>query len=169
MTTQEISQALAPLAAELLRAAREEADAVRSRAGAEAAAATAAAREQAEDLLAAARAEGLREAARQARTERIRTERETRRLVLAAQRDALDELGNRARQAAAELRQDRDLLARLRALVAERIGQDAEVTEHPDGGIVGDAPGRHIDARLPVLAERAIEELGAEVERLWLP
>ncbi|WP_240777790.1 V-type ATP synthase subunit E family protein [Nonomuraea basaltis] len=164
-----MAQAIAPLAAELLRAARQEAGQVRARANDEATTFTSTAQEQAEELVATAHAEGVAEAGDQARAEQIRMEREARRLVLAAQRGALSEFRRRARQAARELRNDPALLARLRDLVRNRVGPDALVIEHPDGGIVGEAPGRRVDAGLAALADRAIDGLGAEVERLWLP
>ncbi|WP_346113884.1 hypothetical protein, partial [Nonomuraea maheshkhaliensis] len=99
--------------------------------------------------------------------DRVEGRREARRLVLSARRDALEELRSRAGSAVRDLRGDRALLHRLRDLVRDRLGAGATVTEHPDGGIVGQAPGRRVDAGLPALAARAIDELGAEVERLW--
>ncbi|MCK2218318.1 hypothetical protein MF672_031675 [Actinomadura sp. ATCC 31491] len=162
-----VTEAIAPLRAELLRAARQEAAQVRSRTEEQAAGRVAAARREAGELLAAARAEGLAQAAAEDKAERVKAEREARRLVLAAQGDALEELRSRAAAAARVLRDDQALLQRLRRLVRDRLGEDGTVREHPDGGFVGQAPGRRVDAGLPTLAGQAIDELGAEVERLW--
>lgn len=162
-----MNDAIAPLRAELLRTARHEAGQVRSQAEEDAARHLAAARRTAAELLAAARADGLAHAATDDKADRVRVQREARRLVLAARRDALDELRSRAGSAVRDLRDDRALLHRLRDLVRDRLGAGGTMTEHPDGGIVGQAPGRRVDAGLPALAARAIDELGAEVERLW--
>jgi hypothetical protein len=41
------------------------------------------------------------------------------------------------------------------------------VQESPDGGVVAVAGSRRLDLSLPVLAEREVDRLGSEVERLW--
>ncbi|MFI7643956.1 hypothetical protein [Nonomuraea sp. NPDC049400] len=38
---------------------------------------------------------------------------------------------------------------------------------HPDGGVLAEGQGRRVDCTLDALAARAVDALGAEVERLW--
>ncbi|NIL53938.1 hypothetical protein HBK87_25785 [Streptomyces sp. 2BBP-J2] len=47
------------------------------------------------------------------------------------------------------------------------LGPGAEVTGHPEGGVLARAPGRRADLSLPALAERALDRLGGEVRTLW--
>ncbi|MFG1949263.1 V-type ATP synthase subunit E family protein [Nonomuraea sp. NPDC048826] len=162
-----MNDSIAALRAELLRTAGQEAEQVRSQAENEATGRVAAARREVGELLAAARADGLAQAAADDKAERIKVEREARRLILTARREALEELRSHAAAAASRLRDDQRLLRRLRDLVGDRLGAGHTLAAHPDGGIVGQAPGRRVDAGLPTLAARAIDEMGAEVERLW--
>ena len=57
----------------------------------------------------------------------------------------------------------------LRVIARAELGAAAVVREHPDGGVVAQAPGRRVDLRLATLAERAVDTLGPEVEPLWAP
>lgn len=49
------------------------------------------------------------------------------------------------------------------------LGAGAEVTEHADGGVVAQVPGRRVDLSLTALADRALDGMGAEVRSLWEP
>ncbi|GII75915.1 hypothetical protein Sru01_08970 [Sphaerisporangium rufum] len=167
-----VERALAPLAAELLRRAGREAAGTAARARAEAASIDAAARREAARVLAAARESGRAEHAAEAARALAEARREGRRAVLAAQRQALEEFRRRAREAAGGLRADPGYPALLRALTEaarRRGGTELAIREHPDGGVVGEGPGRRVDATLPVLADRMVDSLAGEVCRLWLP
>ncbi len=60
------------------------------------------------------------------------------------------------------------LIERLGALARSQLGPDAEVVVDPvRGGVVASAPGRRVDYTLPVLVERCVDRMGAEVDRLW--
>jgi hypothetical protein len=168
----DLQPALAPVREALLVRARADRDAVLTRADAQAAAVLAAARERAAALIAAARAEGEQDAAALGARYRARAQRDARAAVLRAQAAAYDELRRRSRVAVRALRDDPaypELLAALRARTQARLGAAATVREHPDGGVVGDAPGRRLDAGLDALADAALAGLGAEVQQLWAP
>ncbi|MCA2184142.1 V-type ATP synthase subunit E family protein [Nonomuraea cavernae] len=164
--------ALAPLAGTLSRQAGIDARAIVAGAEEEAAQVVAAARQEARTILADARADGAAQAEAAAVTERIRAERQARDMELAARREALDELRVRSAAAVRALRDDPcypRLLDRLSALARAAGGADLVVEEQPDGGVLAKGRGRRVDCTLGALAARAVEALGAEVERLWAP
>jgi hypothetical protein len=164
--------ALAPVRAALLAAAEADAAALLAAADAEVAAAVAAAEAQAAELVARARAEGAADAETMLAADRARGGREARRIALAARREAYELLRDRARAGVAALPADPAypaILARLTARARALLGADAEIAPHPDGGVLGSAPGRRCDLSLPALADRAVDSLGPEVERLWTP
>lgn len=163
---------LAPVRAELLDRARADAAALLAAADAEAAAVVAAARGEAAELLADARAQGERDAAGVVAEARSRARRQARTTVLRAQREAYEQLCRRSREASRALRVEpayQDLLAGLRQRARAELGPDATVVEHPDGGVLAEAPGRRVRHTLDALADRAVAALGAEVEKLWAP
>jgi vacuolar-type H+-ATPase subunit E/Vma4 len=128
--------------------------------------------EEAAELVEAARAEGAREAAERLARQHAATRREAREVVLAARRQALDELRERARTAARGLAlEDRygELREHLRNLASFQLGPDAEIIDDPDGepGVVARDGHRRVDYRLVTLADRAVEALGADVATLW--
>ncbi|WP_326646298.1 hypothetical protein OG884_16840 [Streptosporangium sp. NBC_01755] len=171
MTGTAVEQALAPLEAELLRRAGEQAARTTARARDEAASVMAAARREAEAVLAEAGAQGLAEHAAYAATVRADVGRRRRRVVLAAQCEMLEEFRRRAREEAKDLRHAPCYPALLRHLsetVRRRGGDDLVIDEHPDGGVVAHGPGRRLDATLPALADRMIDTLAGEVQCLWL-
>lgn len=93
-------------------------------------------------------------------------------MELTAQREALEELRARSAAAVRALRDDPcypRLLDRLGALARAAGGADLVIEEQPDGGVLAEAPGRIVDCTLTALAARAVDALGAEVERLWAP
>ncbi|HEY6749358.1 MAG TPA: hypothetical protein VI357_27040 [Mycobacteriales bacterium] len=169
MTGDAVDVALAPVRAALIASA--EADAAALLATADGAGgAVAEARERAAELVARARAEGAANAAAVLAADRARAHRDGRRIVLAAQREAYEQLRRQARAAVTALRADPGydrLRARLVGRVEAVLGPGATIVEHPGGGVVGSVPGRRCDLSLPAIADRAVDALGPEVERLW--
>jgi vacuolar-type H+-ATPase subunit E/Vma4 len=164
--------ALAPVRSFLLARARADAERIRAEAAADADGVLAQARQQAEAVLAEAAQRGAAEGAEAAAATRARARRRVRGLQLAAQRQAYEALRQRSRAAAQALREDPcypRLRRRLAVLARERVGADAVTSDAPGGGVIAVAPGRRADYSLGALAERAVEELGAEVEGLWAP
>ncbi|HEY6707666.1 MAG TPA: hypothetical protein VJB61_08730 [Actinomycetota bacterium] len=162
--------ALEPVRAWLLAAARAEAERRRAEAAADAERQVAGARAEADAILADARAQGTAEGSALAAAEETRGRRLARRLVLQAEREAYEELRARSRAAVRALRQDPGypaLRERLNRLALAAAGPGARVSEHPDGGVVAEAPGLRVDCTLDGLAERAIAALGGEVAELW--
>jgi vacuolar-type H+-ATPase subunit E/Vma4 len=165
-----LPEALRPVGSALLARARADAERTLGEADAEAADAVARARTEADAILAEARAQGEADAAGVLATERARARRQARSVVLAAQREALEALRSQVLMRVGDLRDDpaypawRDGLAdRARAV----LGEDAVVTEHSCGGVVGEAAGRRLAFTLEGLADQALDALGSDVEGLW--
>jgi len=119
-----------------------------------------------------ARLEGERAATREAARRQAAAARRSRETVLGARRELVDELRRRARSAVLGLRGEpgyAELLRRLRAAVRTQLGDEAELVVDPPGlgGVVGRRGDASVDYTLAVMADRAIDELGAELERLW--
>jgi vacuolar-type H+-ATPase subunit E/Vma4 len=162
--------ALEPVRAALRGRARAAAHGALAEAESDAARVLADAERQAAALLAEARVAGEVDATAALAGERARGRRRARAVVLAAQRAAYEQFRDRARRAVLALRDDPDyprLVAGLTALARADLGPAAVVSPHPDGGVVAAASGRRVDYSLPVLADRAADGLGAEVQRLW--
>lgn len=163
---------LAPVRDALLDQARRAAADMRNAASADAAEAVAKARRRAAEILAEAERQGAADGAALAAVERMRARRKAREIVLRAQRAAYDELRRRARAAVTELRDHSSypvLRYRLARLARSRAGPGATLSEHPDGGVLAVTQDRRVDCSLGMLADRALEALGAEVEGLWTP
>ena len=171
MTPGDLAHELEPVAAALVAEARGDADQLLAAADREGAATVAAATREAEAMLAAARADGEAEARAVAATDRARARREARELVLAARRQAFERLRAEAREAAAALRHDAaypQLLHGLATLARDQLGADAAVTlDGTVGGLEARVRNRSVDYRLPAIADRCVEALGAELETLW--
>jgi len=164
--------ALVPVRDLLLARARADAERTRAEAAAEAGAVLAEARDQAAAILAEARKRGAADGAAVAAVERAAAARRARGVLLAARRQAYEALGQQARAAVGELREDPGyprLRQRLARLARAQVGSHAVVREPPQGGVVAEAPGRRVDCSLDALADRAVDALGAEVEGLWAP
>ncbi|MBP2704527.1 hypothetical protein JOL79_11950 [Microbispora sp. RL4-1S] len=164
--------ALTPVAEALLRQARLDARATTAAAEREAAETVAAARRRARDLVAEAREQGEAEARARAAAERARARRRARTVELTARREVWDDLRERAVTEVRKLRDDPcypRLMKRLSELARDSGGDDLVTREHPGGGVVAEGRGRRVDCSLGTLAARAVEALGAEVERLWAP
>ena len=170
VATSTVSDPLAPVREALLTRARADADRTLAEADADAAAILSRARGEAEAIHAEARAQGESDAAAVLVAERARVRRQARTVVLAAQRDAYDELRSRVVQALPDLRDD-PAYGRWRDRLADHahavLGTDALVSEHPRGGVLGEAAGRRFRYTLGGLADRVIEAMGSDVEGLW--
>jgi vacuolar-type H+-ATPase subunit E/Vma4 len=164
--------ALAPVRAELLRRAREQAAGMTAGARRQAAEAVDQAHRDAARQLTQARAAGEAQAAPLAAAVRTDGRREARAILLAAQRAAYEELRERVAAEVTSLRDGPDyapLLARLRREASQAAGPGAVLTEVPAGGIVARGPGIVVDCSLPRLADAAVAALGDRVAWLWTP
>ncbi len=156
----------------LLEDARERAARRLTAADAETEQRIAAARREAGTIIAQARARGESEGrvagARDAAVQRSFAHQQ----VLAAQREVYDELHRRARDATLALRDDPEypaLLDRLSAAARRELGDGAEIERDPPevGGVRARDGTRSVDYTLPVLADRAIAELGPRLRDIW--
>jgi hypothetical protein len=164
--------ALAPVRAELVHRAREQAAAITARARRQAAEALDQAHRDAGRQLTQATAAGQAQAAPLAAAVRTQGRREARAILLAVQRAAYEELRARVAAEAASLRDGPGyaaLLARLRLDASQAAGPGAVLTEAPGGGIIARGPGIVVDCSLPRLAEAAVAALGDQVAWLWTP
>lgn len=164
--------ALAPVRAELLRRAREQAAGITAGARRQAAQALGEAHRDAARQLDQARAAGQAQAAPLAAAVRTEGRRGAQEIALAAQRAAYDELRDRVAAAVASLRDGpayAPLLARLRLDASQAAGPGAVLTEAPAGGIIARGPGTVVDCSLPRLADAAVAALGDQVAWLWTP
>ncbi len=167
-------RALEPVRARLLAEARAEADQITAQARAEADRVVRDARAAAERAIALARAEGEAAAVPLAAAERRQGRARARETVLGAQRAAYEELAERVRAAADELRDEPEypaLLSRLTALAtraAEAAGAvDVSVSVPAQGGVIARAGLTVVDCSLPRLAAQALAALGDQVRELW--
>ncbi|AZQ39446.1 hypothetical protein EJ357_43445 [Streptomyces cyaneochromogenes] len=168
----QMSDALSPVRAELLRAAHTDADALLARAEREAAALLDQARAEAGTILDDARRQGEADGADAARDRLVGARREARSRTLAARRESYEELRREPAERVRELRRADDypsLRERLEHRARVLLGPAAEVTGHADGGVVAQVPGRRIDLSLTALADRALDRMGGEVRSLWAP
>jgi len=166
----ELADPLAPVREELLARARAEAERAVAAADADAAATLAAAHSEADAIRDAARAEGESNAATVLAAERSRARRQARAVVLAAQREAYDELRSQVVQALSALRDDpayRPWRDRLAAHARTVLGADAVLSEPPEGGVLGEVNGRRALYTLVGLADHVIDTMGADIEGLW--
>ncbi|MFE1975332.1 hypothetical protein [Streptomyces hygroscopicus] len=172
-TSDQAMTALAPVRAALLRTARDEAQGLLDRADREVAALLGEARATARSLLEEASRQGERDGAAAARSIRAGARRVARARTLAVRREAYEELRRRAFARGRALREDPAAYPAVRDWLRQRalrlLGPDAEVTEAPDGGVVGRSAGRRAECTLDGLTARALDRLGAEVEALWSP
>ncbi|MGI5133255.1 MULTISPECIES: hypothetical protein [unclassified Streptomyces] len=161
---------LAPVRAELLRAARADADAVLASARADADETVRTARVEAESLLERAREQGLADGTAAAARERVRARQDAWARELAARAEVYADLRDRVRASVREaLTQTEVLRVRLEACARTLLGTGARVTTTADGGVMAETPGRRVDLSANALADRALERLGAEAENLWAP
>jgi vacuolar-type H+-ATPase subunit E/Vma4 len=164
---------LDPLCAALLAQARRDADAARAAAQHEAEQALATAVADAQARRAAARAEGERDAEVVRVQQQARARRAARAVVLAAQRQALDQVRTQARAAVRAWWDDPRLGPALRQSLTARaradLGPDAVVRDHPGGGVVAQVVDRRVTYVLGDLADAALDGLGPDLGQVWAP
>ncbi len=166
----ESEPALAPVRSWLVDDARREADRLVGEARRAAADQLDRARQEAAQAVARAGAEGEEQAAEAAERAMARARRQARGVVLAAQEQVRSQLRDAVRDAVSTLRREPTYPAVLTALATtarEVLGPQALVHEAPDGGVLAEAGSRRVDLSLGALAERALDDLEAEVARLW--
>lgn len=161
---------LAPVRAALLADARHDAAVALADADAEVDAIRRRTIAECERVRSEARDRGERDAADLVAAERARVRRQARALVLGARGRAYAELRHRVHEAAVAVRDAEDypalrdrLVARARALVGDR----AEVSDRPDGGVVAQDGDRRAVLSLAGLADRTLDRLGPDLEGLW--
>ncbi|MFS4092974.1 hypothetical protein [Streptomyces sp. AF1A] len=162
--------ALAPVRAELLRAARASADAVMDRARADANETLRSARATAEAVLTRARDLGRADGAAAAARERVRALQDSWAGELAARAEVHAALRAAVRAGVREeFAKDPSLRSRCAAAAREVLGPRARVTAASTGGVTAEVPGRRVDLSADALAERALDRLGVRAETLWEP
>lgn len=164
--------ALVSVRADMLRAARTDAERIVAQARVQAAAVVQDARRRADQAVELAEAHGRADGSLAAAVERSRGRELARSVVLGAQREAREELRNQVLGAVSGLRNEPgygQLLTRLAAMAAQAAGPDATVTVQPAGGVVARSRGVVVDCTLPRLADLAVDALGDQVGELWTP
>ncbi|MEV7130038.1 hypothetical protein [Streptomyces sp. NPDC093260] len=162
--------ALSPVRAELLRAARASADAVRDRAQADAEETLRSARATAEAVLARARDFGRADGAAEAARERVRAVQDAWAAELAARAEVYAALRAAVRAGVRrEFAEDASVRSRCAQAARNLLGPQARVTAAPQGGVTAEVPGRRVDLSADALADRALDRLGARAETLWAP
>lgn len=170
MTAAQPEDPLAPVRTALLDRARQHAADLLEAARGDAEAEVARAQQEAERLRSQARAEGEADAAAVLESARTTSRREARGIVLAAQREVFDDLHRRVRESVARLREDpgyRSLLHRLEARARAALGPDVLVAEAPEGGVVAEAQGRRFVCTLPDIAEETLARSESDLQELW--
>lgn len=162
--------ALDPVRAELLRAARASADTIRDRARADAAETLRAAHVTAEELLAQARDLGTAQGLADAKRERVRAVQDAWATELVARAEVYTELTCAVREGVHRaLAEGAAPQARLAEAARALLGTGARVTAAEGGGVTAEVPGRRVDLSADALADRALNRLGARAEALWEP
>ncbi|GGY88848.1 hypothetical protein GCM10010300_36190 [Streptomyces olivaceoviridis] len=162
--------ALSPVRAALLRAARASADAVRDRAQADAEETLRSARATAEAVLARARDLGRADGAAEAARERVRAAQDAWAAELAARAEVYAALRTAVHAGVRRRFTEDASVGSLSAEAARKLlGPQARVTAAPAGGVTAEVPGRRVDLSADALADRALDRLGVRAETLWEP
>jgi vacuolar-type H+-ATPase subunit E/Vma4 len=156
----------------LLADARATANDARAEAQAAAAGRLDAARREADAIVARAREQGDAEGRERGALEEGVARTLARMEVLAARREAYEELRRQARAAVLRLRDDPgypQLLDRLAAAARRDLGDDALLERDPGdaGGVRASRGSRRVDHTLVALADRCVDDLGVALQRLW--
>jgi hypothetical protein len=117
-----------------------------------------------------ARQDGIAEAAAMAATQRARSRRQARAIMLRAHAEALDELRRRSLEAVARISTEPgypERRSRLIGYVRARLGEDAVISDAPTGGIIGTVPGRRLDCSFATFVEQVLAERAAQPKRPW--
>jgi vacuolar-type H+-ATPase subunit E/Vma4 len=163
-----LTEALAPVRAAVLAAARRDRDQRLAQARAEAAVALGAAGSRAEEIVAAARDAGRADAEAGYATEQSRARRTARARTLRARREAYEQLRRQSRKAVLRVRDEPGypaVRAALTAAVHRLLGPDAEIVEAQGGGVVGRSGARRVDLSLIAFADRAVDPVVAGTDR----
>lgn len=161
---------LDPVRRALLDDARAEAERLRVEARAAADRAIDDARAEVDAAVARARRKATASAQVRAEEHLAAARRDAHTAVLEAQAELRRQLIERVRSASANIRDDpryQRLVDHLVALAREQLGDDAEITHDPDGGIVASSGSLRVDYRLAALADRAVDAAAEEVAALW--
>ncbi|GHE13526.1 hypothetical protein [Streptomyces alanosinicus] len=162
------ADALDPVRAELLRAARAEAEAVLGRARADADETVRLARGTAEKVLAQARDLGAADGRAAATRERVRAAADAWARELAARAEVFADLRVKTRCGVRQALVDGALpSARFAETARALLGADARITAVQGGGVTAEAPGRRLDLSADTLADRALARMGVRIESLW--
>jgi vacuolar-type H+-ATPase subunit E/Vma4 len=163
---------LAPVLGELARRASHRIDEARHEGADRADRARADAQRQVEEREQQARAAGRQAADEELARDLLVARRAAIRSVQAARRRAFDDLRIACLDAVGELRGSpryEALEERLVETCRRALGEDCTIERDPDGrgGVRAVQGTRRIDLTLPVLVDRAIDDLGPAVEELW--
>lgn len=167
MTALATADPLAPVKDALIRRSLERAAGLRDSAAREAARVQAGAEAEVAAILDAARAAGTAAGEAIAAAETARVRRKAREIVLAARRDAYEELRRGIGAAVADLCEEPEFADRLARLALDRAGPGATAEPMPGGGVVARARGVRVEVSAEVLTDWALRALGEEVSRLW--
>ncbi len=170
LNTEKAIAALQPMRRHILECARADADREIAEAEQEAQRVLDAARDQAAQLAETARAVGRAAAETVSAQRRAALQRELRGAVLAARRDIYQRWCRRGTEAVLRLRDDPAYphwAAALRAAAQATLGTDAQLREHPTGGVVAEAGQRCMDLSLAGIAARVLDDAKAQVDELW--
>jgi vacuolar-type H+-ATPase subunit E/Vma4 len=165
-----LTDALDPVRRALVAAARSEAERIRSHASQTARDLVRRAQAQASEIRSQARARGAAESAELIAAQRSRAARQARAIVLAAERAEYEALRSAARQAVVALRDEPDyqfVRRRMDVVLRRLLGDEAQLHDANEGGVVATAPGRTADLSLARLADRAVDTVVAEDPQLW--
>jgi len=172
MTATAVQAALEPARQRLRRDAEEQAAQLRAAAREQAAVIVRQAREDAAAELGKSAANAAAAAAPVTAAELARARDAARATVLAAQREAYDDLHMRVREAVGSLPDhpgyDR-LIRRITRLAEQAAGPGRRLESPPGGGVVARSDGMIVDCSLARLADVAMAELGGAIRELWAP
>jgi len=172
MTTASAQAALEPVRQRLRRDAEEQAAGLRAAAREQAAAIVGQARKDAVAVLDESTAKAAATAAPVAAAELQRARDAARAAVLAAQREAYDDLRVRVRRAVGALPEEPGydrLLQRMTRLAEQAAGPSAQLESPPAGGVIARSDGMIVDCSLVRLADLAVAGLGDAIRELWTP
>jgi vacuolar-type H+-ATPase subunit E/Vma4 len=170
LNAEKAMSALQPMRRHLLECARADAEREIAEAGQEAQRVVAEARNKAAQLAETARAAGQAAAETVSAQRRAALQRELRGAVLAARRDIYQRWCRRGTEAVQRLRDDPAYPqwdAALRAAAQATLGADAQLREHPTGGVVAEAGQRCIDLSLAGIAARVLDDTTVQVGEPW--
>jgi len=170
LNTEKAMAALQPMRRHLLESAQADAEREIAEAEQEAQRVLAEAHNQAAQLAETARAAGRAAAETVSSQRRAALQRELRGAVLAARRDIYQRWSRRGTEAVLRLRDDPAYprwTAALRAAAQATLGADAQLREHPTGGVVAESGERCIDLSLAGIAERVLDDTAAQVGDPW--